>query len=290
MALFPITLILISTGLHAWWNLLAHSRRSDAALFLRANLLLGGLGLVPIALIEFQGNNLPLEIWPLLIATGFFQAVYCFGLIMGYRSGDFSMVYPLARALPVLALALFDFTRDNSPSVSGWLGIMLVTIGCFLAPLKSLRRFNRDYFSRALFWVFIIAAGTVGYTTVDKIAMETLRPGIGSVLHYSVYQWLLTVPFLWLGLRYLAREKIELGGSYEWRGALLAAVLMSSAYVLILWVYQMIPQASYVVALRQFSIVIGVVAAIIILREEAAAMRLTTALIITCGVVLVSLA
>lgn len=291
MSLFPLALILISTLLHASWNLLAHARRQDTTLFVRANLIVGLVGLGPILWLQFGGDPFPAAIWPLLLATGFFQSVYFLGLTMGYRAGEFSIVYPVARALPVLALAVLDVARGRPPSLLGWLGIALVTAGCLLAPLSSLRTVSRDrYLNWTIFWVLVTAAGTVGYSGVDKAALEMLRPGLLSAVRYGVLQWLLTVPFLWLGLRFVARLPMEWGTVRDWRRAALATLFISSAYTLILWVYQMIPQASYVVALRQFSIVIGVVAAILIFHEPAAKLRLSAALIITAGVVIVGFA
>lgn len=291
MSLFPLALILTSTILHASWNLLAHARRQDTTLFVRANLIVGLVGLGPVLWLQFGDDPFPAAIWPLLLATGFFQAVYFLGLTMGYRSGEFSVVYPVARALPVLALAVLDIARGRPPSALGWLGMVLVTVGCLLAPLASLRTISRDrYLNWTIFWVLVTAAGTVGYSGVDKTALEMLRPGLFSALRYGVLQWLLTVPFLWLGLRFVARLPMEWGAVRDWRRAALATLFISSAYTLILWVYQMIPQASYVVALRQFSIVIGVVAAIVIFHEPAAKLRLSAALIITAGVVIVGFA
>lgn len=291
MSLFPLAIILISTILHASWNLLAHARRQDTTLFVRANLIVGLVGLGPVLWLQFSGDPFPAAVWSLLLATGFFQAVYFLGLTMGYRSGEFSIVYPVARALPVLALAVLDITRGRPPSPLGWLGMGLVTAGCLLAPLSSLRTVSRDrYLNWTIFWVLVTAAGTVGYSGVDKTALEMLRPGFLSALRYGVLQWLLTVPFLWLGLRFVARLPMEWGGLRDWRRAALATVFISTAYTLILWVYQMIPQASYVVALRQFSIVIGVIAAIVVFREPAAKLRLSAALIITVGVVMVGFA
>jgi drug/metabolite transporter (DMT)-like permease len=291
MSIFPLTLILLSTLLHASWNLLAHARRDDTTLFVRANLIVGLVGLGPVLWLQFTGDPFPPAIWPLLLATGLFQAIYFLGLTMGYRAGEFSIVYPVARALPVLALALLDILRGRPPSLLGWLGMGLVTAGCLLAPLSSLRAVSRDrYWNGTIFWVLVTAAGTVGYSSVDKISLEMLRPGLLSALRYGVLQWLLTVPFLWLFLRFVAQLPMRLGSVRDWRRAALATLFISSAYTLILWVYQMIPQASYVVALRQFSIVIGVGAAILIFREPAAKLRLTAALVITAGVVLVGFA
>jgi uncharacterized membrane protein len=57
---------------------------------------------------------------------------------------------------------------------------------------------------------------------------------------------------------------------------------------LILWAYQLSPYASYIVAFRQFSIVIGAIMAFIIYKEQGVAVRLTGALFITAGLVLIA--
>lgn len=66
-----------------------------------------------------------------------------------------------------------------------------------------------------------------------------------------------------------------------------AAVLSFGAYWLILWAYQLSPQASYIVAFRQFSIVIGSLMAFLIYKEKGVGIRLTGAVLITTGLVLI---
>ena len=62
-----------------------------------------------------------------------------------------------------------------------------------------------------------------------------------------------------------------------------------TAYWLILWTYQLTQRASYVVAFRQFSIVIGVVVAFLVYHEKGVAVRLTGTLLLTIGLVLIAL-
>ena len=81
------------------------------------------------------------------------------------------------------------------------------------------------------------------------------------------------------------------------RGALAAgilqgviiAMLMYCTYALVLWAYQLSWQTSYVVALRQFSIVLGVVVGALLLREAAPATRVAGAVVIAGGVALLTL-
>jgi uncharacterized membrane protein len=73
-----------------------------------------------------------------------------------------------------------------------------------------------------------------------------------------------------------------------WKLAIPAAILSFAAYWLILWAYQLSPYASYIVAFRQFSIVIGAVVAFIYYKEKGVAVRLTGALLVTTGLVLIA--
>ena len=70
------------------------------------------------------------------------------------------------------------------------------------------------------------------------------------------------------------------------RGLLTVAmgVLIYTAYGLVLWAYQLSWQISYVVALRQFSIVIGVAIGVLFLGEAAPAPRIAGAVVIVAGV------
>jgi uncharacterized membrane protein len=67
-----------------------------------------------------------------------------------------------------------------------------------------------------------------------------------------------------------------------------AGLLSFVAYWLILWAYQLSPYASYIVAFRQFSIVIGAIMAFIIYKEQGVAVRLMGALFITSGLALIA--
>ena len=290
MTLLPILLIGFSSIMHAGWNLLAHSQRADGALFLRVTLITGLVGLIPAAVLELQGPAFAMQVWLLLIITGIFQALYYLGLTMGYRSGDFTLVYPLARALPVLFLAVVDLARGRTPTALGWLGMALVSVGCALTPLESLRSVSwAQYRKPVMVWVLVTALGTLGYTTIDKIAAELLPTGPVSAARYGVLESLFTVPYLWLALR-LGHQRLSQSNGNGWKWAAVAAFFIFSAYWLVLWAYQLSPYASYISALRQFSIVIGVVAAAILLHEPARGMRIGAAVVITAGILCISFA
>ncbi len=291
MTLLPVSIVLISTVLHATWNLMAHARRGDSLLLPRSAVVTAAVVLIPLLVVEWWSTPLAGPVWGLLVAAGFFQAVYFLGLISGYQVGDFSVVYPVARALPVLLLALVDMGRGRMPSPLGWLGILLVTVGCLVLPLERLNKLDPTrYFNRTGLWILITALGTTGYSTVDKLAAEMLPPGIFSAMRYGAWEALFMVPFMLLILPKFGQIRLERGTWGQWRTAGLAAIFIAGAYWLILWAFQLSPYTSYIVALRQFSIVLGVLFAALVFKEPAPGLRIGAAVVIALGVMCIGFA
>ena len=77
--------------------------------------------------------------------------------------------------------------------------------------------------------------------------------------------------------------------NHSWLLAAIGAALGFGAYWLILWVFQMYPYTSYIVAFRQFSIVIGAILGFILFREKGIYVRISGAVLITSGLILIVL-
>ena len=290
MSLFPLLLAFISAVLHVAWNIFARSQR-DAIFFLRLNLIASVLGLAPALIADYQGTALLPLVWPHLIIAGFGQSLYYLGLTRGYLSGAFSVVYPLSRAAPVLIIALLDVIRDQSPSPVGWIGLILIVIGCILAPLTSLQNFSiKLYWNQTTVWIALAALGTIIYTAADSAAAKLIPTGLDSATRYHVIVVFFGLLFYWTTL-YIIDPPVQISGTAKaWGSAVIATLAMFISYTLVLWAYQLSPQSSYIVGMRQVSIVLGPVAAIMIFREPAARIRLLAATIITGGAICISLA
>lgn len=284
MPLFAVILILISTLLHAGWNMLVRSQQ-NSYMFLRIIIVISVVGLGPALLAEFWSTPFPWQVWGYLFLAGIFQAVYYLGLSQGYRSGDFTVVYPVARALPILLIALADVARGRAPSTWAWLGMVAVSLGCIATPLESFRNFKLStYWNRVMVWIVVTALGVVGYTVVDKAAAELIEPGPWTAARYGVYETVLSCMAYWLVLKGMGHSTGEATGWQGWKWPVVGAVGVFSAYWLILWSYQLSPQASYVMALRQLSIVIGVALGSFYFREPAPLWRFSAAVVIVVGV------
>ena len=172
---------------------------------------------------------------------------------------------------------------------AGWCGLILVATGCLLAPLSSFGDLSlRHYFNKSMLWMLLTAWGTVGYTLLDKAGSGFVREGPVSAFKYCYFFF--TISFLvYLLLLKALRVKLKKGSGLGWGPTAVASLCNFGAYWLVVWAYQLCTNASYIAAFRQFSIIIGVVAAFIIFRERGLAVRLTGTGCITAGLVLIVL-
>jgi len=289
VSLFVIFIIICSTFMHAGWNLLARYNRAERDFYFKMLVIMVVTGFVPAVWSELVTRSLTPTAWWCVLGSGFSAGLYLFFLARAYEESDFTVVYPVARSLPVIFVAFIDVLRGRELTVFGWLGILMVAAGCVFVPLRSFRDFSLgNYFNRASLWMFFAALGTVGYTTLDKIAAEVVQQGPATAARYG-YIYFAVSFFPYLGFMKLSRPVVVKDSSQDWKIAVLAALFGFGAYWLILWAYQLSPYASYIVAFRQFSIVIGALLAFIIYKEQGVAVRLSGAVMITLGLVLIAL-
>lgn len=285
-----IAIVLSSTAMHAGWNLLARRQRDEGRFILHMLLWSSLIGLPVAGASEWWARSMTPTAWWCLLASGACCGVYYWGLAWAYVRSDFTVVYPLARALPVLVLAVTDMARGRALSAGGWAGCVLVGAGCLLAPLTSLRQLSvRHYVNDASIWIALTALGTVGYTLLDKVAAESLnQPGLATALRYGVFFFAISL-VVYAPLSATVPRPAGPRPRLGWMVPLVAGALNYGAYALVLWAYQLTLHASYVVAFRQFSIVLGVVLAFVLYREQGVAVRLAGSLLITAGLVFIGL-
>jgi len=289
MSQFVVVLLICSCFMHAGWNLLARRKRDEVAFFSRMLILVALIGFVPATVSELLTRSLPPKAWACVAGSGVFCGFYFFFLALGYESADMTTVYPVARGLPVLMVGLGDMFRGRYPTSAGWLGMILVVCGCFLSPLESIRDVSiRRYLNRTSLWMFLTALGTVGYTMLDKIASEVVVQGPATAARYGyVFLTVSCVTYMVL-LRVFKRHRRH-SDAVGWWLPFLAGGLNFGAYWLVLWAYQLSRHASYIVAFRQLSIVIGVVLAFAIYKERGLVVRLAGAFTITAGLIIIGL-
>ena len=299
MTLTAIFLILISAVVHVGWNLLGKRDHPTAAFLLVANTL-GFLCLTP-ALIVF-GDALaffPSRVWWLLVATGFFQALYYASLAGAYRVGDMSVAYPLARSIPVVLVAVASLLLGKRADVStpALLGIVLVVAGGILLPLRCFGDVHlSDYRQHATMLALLAAVGTMGYSLIDDYALRLLRdaPGlpvspVAATMLFSFFEGVSSSAWLgaWLVVQSRGRAEVrDVARAYLGR-AWLAGFFIYFGYTLVLVAMGFVDNVSYVVAFRQISIPLGALVGVVILKEPRYRPKFVGVLIMFAGLVLV---
>ncbi|MBY8025034.1 multidrug transporter [Vibrio fluvialis] len=297
MDVLAIGLVVFSAVLHAGWNILGKSHAGSGVAFTMAASLSACLLLTPYLiwyLVTVGWATLPMAFWGLLLISGLAQMVYLVGLIVAYKHADVGVIYPIARALPVMMVGALSMLLGHTLTQFQWLGFVLITLGCMLVPLTGFRQFTpRSNLNVGVLWALVAALGTTGYSVIDKEALLLLTQAEGDVLgnsycaifYLGVQFWAMVLPvMLWC---VVTGNRQELQRAWKIRkAASMAGVMMASTYGLVLFAMTMTDNVSLVVALRQISIVMGLLMGVWFLAEKWHYTRGAGVVLILSGIVL----
>ena len=286
VTLFALGLVLVSGSLHATWNLLAKRASGDASgpAFVWLYSALSTVIFAPLAagVVVFGGARLGVLGSLFVLGTGLLHVGYFLCLQQGYRVGDLSVVYPLARGTgPLLASGagiLFLGERAGPVAV---VGILLIVAGVFLLAWEpSSGRKSPD--GR---WLGVAFGGLTGafiatYTLWDKYAVSELL--LSPVLYYWASLLVQTVVLLPVALR--RRGEIRRAWSSRWPETLGVAVLSPLAYLLVLTALVFAP-VSRVAPAREIGILVGTILGGGLLAEGGLGRRLLASLCMVSGIV-----
>ncbi|WP_117232412.1 EamA family transporter [Vibrio maerlii] len=296
MELTAIVLVITSALLHAGWNILGKSNQSSGTAFFLASGLVAAILLTPYLgwyLVTVGIENLPGVFWQLLLLSGICQIIYLLGLGIAYKQADIGVIYPMARAMPVLMVGLGTVLIGYELSSNQWLGFMLITIGCLIVPLTSFIELKiKAYLNVGVLWAFIAAVGTTGYSIIDKEALtllDTLSSSTVTSKHASIFYlgmqfWAIVIPLsLWL---IVTKQNQEFRNAWMIRkNATIAGIMMGATYGLVLFAMTMTENVSLIVALRQVSIIFGVLMGIYFLNEKWHVTRGVGVILIALGLI-----
>ncbi|CAH6972842.1 Permease of the drug/metabolite transporter (DMT) superfamily [Vibrio chagasii] len=279
MEFSAIIIVIISALLHAGWNVLGKSNQGSGSSFFLASGFAAAAILTPY-LIWYVENvgfaNISLPFWQLVLLSGICQIIYLIGLGIAYKQADIGVIYPMARALPVLMVGLGTVLIGYDLSVNQWVGFALITLGCLFVPLKQFSELRlKAYLNLGVLWALIAAIGTTGYSIIDKEALLLLEPLSTSnitnkhtaIFYLGIQFWAIVIPLsIWL---LVTNQRVEFNNAWILRKkATVAGIMMASTYGLVLFAMTMTENVSLVVALRQVSIIFGVVMGIYFLKEK----------------------
>ncbi len=280
-----LALVLAAAFAHASWNLFLKKARGGPA-FMTLAAVAAAVIWAPAAATEWWIKGYvfePIHLAP-VAASAAVHSVYFLLLDRGYRFGDLSIVYPLARATgPILTVIAAITVLGERPGPLALGGALLVVAGAYLLTGNPLRLFSRDR-PRGAGFALLTGATIALYTVIDKIAVSTL------LIPPIIFDWacvtLRILIFAPLALRG-GRGTIAESWRLDRRAILVVAILSPLAYILVLMAMVFTP-VSLVAPAREMSILFAALMGAHFLKEGDATRRLMAAAAIVLGIVLLA--
>jgi drug/metabolite transporter (DMT)-like permease len=281
VGIVAFSLVLSAAFVHATWNLLA-KRAPGGPAFVWLFSALAVVCYFPLAAIvlvvkrpHFGGAELLF-----IFGSGMLHLGYFLLLQQGYRFGDLSLIYPLARGTgPTLSTigAILFFDERPTPLAIG--GAIMVVGSVFLltgGPKALAAIGSRWGIGFGLMTGFVIAI----YTLWDKHAVSVL------LISPIIYDWTVGLIRTTALTPYVLRNRDALRNCWRLyrREALGVAILSPLAYLLVLTAMISSP-VSYVAPAREISILIGAIYGARLLREGDVQRRLMAASGMVAGII-----
>lgn len=314
MTSFALLLVLAAAGLHATWNYCAKRAGGGLPFVWLVGAIICSC-YIPVIIVYWlwRHPSLPLAALAWIVGSGVLKTSYSLFLQRGYRTGDFSLIYPLARGTgPLLSTLGAIALLGERPSPLALAGGAIIIASIFwltggFAKLRSLfevgalvpkrpssastplpaatasaRPASRLY--SAVNYGLMSGVFIAAYTLWDRRGVATLA--IAPVLYdagTAFTQLAFLTPFA------LRRwPEVTVHWREHRRYAFGVALLSPVAYILVLTAMTFTP-VSYVAPAREISIVIGAFMGARLLKEVDSRRRILAALAMAAGVIALAL-
>jgi len=271
--LLVVLVVLFAAVLHASWNAIVKSVDQVMAFWMIAAVeTLWGAGVLLAA-----PRPAP-QSWSFLAVSIALELAYNVFLLNAYRFGDLGDVYPLARGMaPLLVAVVASAFLSESLDLLQVAGLLLVAGGLFSLVRVGAGRRDR----RALGYALLTGVTIAAYSLVDGVGVRLSQSPLGYAGVLFLLQGFLTAVGLTLwrgpGLLRQPRRWLALGA--------IAGILSPCAYSMVLWA-QTQARLAVVSAVRETGVLFAAVLAALVLHERFGARRIVAAAVVTAGILL----
>jgi len=287
LSITAVLLILASAFLHAIWNLLAKRAGVGGAVFVWLFTACSSVLLWPVALAVYlvEKPEIGWSGFGGMCGTAILHLLYFIVLQRGYRVGDLSLVYPLARGTgltlsTIMAVAILG--ERPGPATIG--GLVMVVVGVVLLTWRGKSAESEEKTRAAIKWGIFCGTSIGVYSVWDKHMVSGVNvPPVLLELFTGFALCVMLTPHAWK-----KRDMVKsLWSSHRWE-VIGVAILAPASYVLALTAMSFTPLSS-VAPSREISILIGAVLGTRFLGEQHTTRRLIAAGSMVCGVIAIAL-
>lgn len=274
MTLSVLALVLLTAAAHALWN--SWLKVSGDRLVTLATIAVGW-AVVGLAALPAVGVPEP-RVWSYLLASTLVHTIYSLTLVRAYGLGNLSVVYPIARGVAPLIVALVStiYLGDALDSM-GLLAVLLIVAGVLWLGLSQSHGSSAGVLFSLLTGVLIGA-----YTLLDGQGGR-----IGESPHaFAAWLFILTAtPVTATAILFHRGEFTELARPL-WSKGISLGIMSAGAYWIVVWAMSVAPMG-LVAAVRESSVVFAALIGGFLLREP---VRWIAVILVFGGIVLTRLA
>ena len=273
-----VFIVLFAALLHALWNIIV--KGGENKLF-ETGLNALGAGLGAACIVPFL-PPLDAACLPYLGMSCICHFTYYICIAEAYNKVDLTFGYTIMRGTAPLLTSLAMLFFGESLSLGAWCGVLTLCCGVFCLARDNARRgADRSAIFISLRTSFVI----MGYTLADGLGAQQSGNAIG----YACWIFVLNIIPLHVfilrrhGMTYLhyVRKRAAIG--------LLGGLAGLGSYGIAIWAMTMAPIAM-VAALRETSVIFGMLLAVILLHEKFTVWRGIAVVLVACGAMLMKLA
>jgi drug/metabolite transporter (DMT)-like permease len=280
-----LTLVIAAAFMHALWNFIVKKAAGGIPYLWLVSVAAAAIYL-PFVVVLLVREDIPSPAALIVFAAGsaVIHLFYFIILQLGYRKGDLSVVYPLARGTgPLLSASGAVLFLGERPGWTAASGIVLIIAGILTMTGIGLRIGSDQRLKAGAFYGIATGFFIASYTLWDKVAVS----------QYNISAAVLTFASMVLPVFVLLPKAIRSHGEVRrqirmhGKGIIAIGVLMPLSYILVLVAMKTTP-VSYVAPARELSIVFGVFLGTNLLREPDTRKRILAALVILAGISLLA--
>jgi len=269
-------LVLLAAVMHAAWNVLVKAG-NDA--LVNMSLIMGTGGLIALLFTPFVSFPNP-ESWVFLAGSVLTHIGYYAFLLFGYRYGDLSLVYPIARGSAPLLVAITSWAFvGEALTTMEMMGVAAISTGIFSLAID--RAHDREHAWRPVIFGLLTGLTIMGYTLCDGQGVRVAGDKYG----YIVWLFVLDSPTVVLICLYLrGRALVELVAQ-NWKVGAIGGALSMAAYGIAIYAMSQAFMAQ-VAALRETSVIFAAIFSAFILKERFHPRRYAAVAMVALGAVL----
>ena len=281
MSALALGLVLAAAVIHATWNyLLKRSGGGTPFVWLFATLSALIYAPLAVAILWWTRPALTWVSYALIAATAIIHTAYFMLLDRGYRSGDLSLVYPLARgSAPLITVLAAVLLLGERPSLVAIAGALLIAGGA-MALTGSVGKLRASGNLPAVAFALLTGCTIASYSVVDKLAVAAF------FVPPLVHDWAGNLGRVVILTPTALRRRAEV--AHAWRRfrteAIAIGILCPLSYILVLSAMVFTP-VSYVAPAREISILVGAILGAQLLAEKEARRRVIAAAAMVAGIV-----